>query len=186
MEAACELVKNEHYKIVPEIMIPLVADVNELKVLREKAIQVAEQVMTAYGVKVDYQIGTMIELSRAALLADLIAQQADFFSFGTNDLTQTTDGLSRDDAGRFLPYYIENGLFLSDPFIKLDRAGVGQLVKRGTEKGRQTRPGLKVGICGEHGGEPSSVNFIIKLVSIMFPVRHIGFPLHVWRPPTQL
>ncbi|ABM04469.1 pyruvate phosphate dikinase [Psychromonas ingrahamii 37] len=159
MEAACELVKNEHYKIVPEIMIPLVADVNELKVLREKAIQVAEQVMATYGVKVDYQIGTMIELPRAALLADLIAEQADFFSFGTNDLTQTTYGLSRDDAGRFLPYYIENGLFLSDPFIKLDRAGVGQLVKMGTEKGRQTRPGLKVGICGEHGGEPSSVEF---------------------------
>ncbi|WP_198552555.1 pyruvate, phosphate dikinase [Psychromonas sp. MB-3u-54] len=159
MEAACELVKNEHYEIVPEIMIPLVADVNELKVLREKAVQVAEKVMAAYGVKVDYQIGTMIELPRAALLADLIALQADFFSFGTNDLTQTTYGLSRDDAGRFLPYYIENGLFLSDPFITLDRAGVGQLVKMGTEKGRQTRPGLKVGICGEHGGEPSSVEF---------------------------
>jgi len=159
MEAACELIKNEHYEIVPEIMIPLVADVNELKALRENTIKVAEQVMAAYAVKVDYQIGTMIELPRAALLADLIAQQADFFSFGTNDLTQTTYGLSRDDAGRFLPYYIDKGLFLSDPFVKLDRAGVGQLVKMGTEKGRQTRPGLKVGICGEHGGEPSSVEF---------------------------
>ncbi|MFT6927077.1 MAG: pyruvate,orthophosphate dikinase [Psychromonas sp.] len=159
MEAACELVKNEHYEIVPEIMIPLVADVNELKVLREKVTQVAEQVMAAYGVKVDYQIGTMIELPRAALLADLIALHADFFSFGTNDLTQTTYGLSRDDAGRFLPYYIENGLFSSDPFIKLDRAGVGQLLRMGTERGRKARPGLKVGICGEHGGEPSSVEF---------------------------
>lgn len=159
MEAACELVKNEHYEIVPEIMIPLVADVNELKVLREKVTQVAEQVMAGYDVKVDYQIGTMIELPRAALLADLIAREADFFSFGTNDLTQTTYGLSRDDAGRFLPYYIDNGLFSSDPFVKLDRDGVGQLVKMGTEKGRQTRPGLKVGICGEHGGEPSSVEF---------------------------
>lgn len=110
-------------------------------------------------VKVDYQIGTMIELPRAALLADLIAEQADFFSFGTNDLTRTTYGLSRDDAGRFLPYYIDNGLFLNDPFVKLDRDGVGQLVKMGTEKGRQSRPGLKVGICGEHSGEPSSVEF---------------------------
>ncbi|WP_372882702.1 pyruvate, phosphate dikinase [Psychromonas sp.] len=159
MEAACELVKNEHFDIVPEIMIPLVADVNELKVLRENVLHIAERVMNRYGVKVDYQIGTMIELPRAALLADIIAREADFFSFGTNDLTQTTYGLSRDDAGRFLPYYVEKGLFTGDPFVKLDRAGVGQLVKMGTEKGRQTRPDLKVGICGEHGGEPSSVEF---------------------------
>ena len=159
MEAACELVKNDGFEIVPEIMIPLVVHINELRILRDNAVKVAEAVLASYAVKVDYQIGTMIELPRAALMADKIAQEADFFSFGTNDLTQTTYGLSRDDAGRFLPAYIENGVFLSDPFVKLDRKGVGQLVKMGTEKGRQTRPDLKVGICGEHGGEPSSVIF---------------------------
>ncbi|HEY5673521.1 MAG TPA: pyruvate, phosphate dikinase [Malonomonas sp.] len=159
MEAACELVKDEGFEIVPEIMIPLVAHVNELKILRANAVKIAESVLASYGVRVDYQIGTMIELPRAALMADMIAQEADFFSFGTNDLTQTTYGLSRDDAGRFLPAYIENGVFLSDPFVRLDRKGVGQLVKLGTERGRQTRPELKVGICGEHGGEPSSVEF---------------------------
>ena len=159
MEAACELVKNEHYEIVPEIMIPLVADINELQMLRENVVRIAEQVMEDYAVKVDYQIGTMIELPRAALLADIIAQQADFFSFDSNDPTQTTYGLSRDGAGCFLPYYVDNGLFASDPFIKLDRDGVGQLVKMGTEKGRQTRPDLKIGICGEHGGESSCVEF---------------------------
>jgi pyruvate,orthophosphate dikinase len=159
MQAACELVKNEQFDIVPEIMIPLVADVNELRVLRANAIKIAQQVMTNCGVKVDYQIGTMIELPRAALLADKIAEQADFFSFGTNDLTQTTFGLSRDDAGRFLPFYLDNGLLNSDPFITLDRTGVGQLVQMGADKGRQTKPSLKVGICGEHGGEPSSVEF---------------------------
>ncbi|MFT6987509.1 MAG: pyruvate,orthophosphate dikinase, partial [Psychromonas sp.] len=159
MQAACELVKNEGYKIVPEIMIPLVADVSELRILRNNAICVAQEVMNDYGVKVDYQIGTMIELPRAALMADEIAQQADFFSFGTNDLTQTTYGLSRDDAGSFLPEYINNGIFVSDPFVKLDREGVGQLLKMASEKGRSTRPDLKLGICGEHGGEPSSVIF---------------------------
>ena len=159
MEAACELVKNEGYQIVPEIMIPLVAHVNELRILRENAVRVAEEVLSRYAVKVDYKIGTMIELPRAALMADKIALQADFFSFGTNDLTQTTYGLSRDDAGNFLPAYIDNGVFLSDPFVKLDREGVGQLVSMATEKGRQTRLDLKVGICGEHGGEPSSVEF---------------------------
>jgi pyruvate,orthophosphate dikinase len=159
VEAACELVKNEGFEIVPEIMIPLIAHVNELKLLRANAVKIAEAVLASYAVKIDYQIGTMIELPRAALMADKIAEQADFFSFGTNDLTQTTYGLSRDDAGHFLPEYIENGIFLSDPFVKLDRKGVGQLVRMGAEKGRKTRPGLKVGICGEHGGEPSSVEF---------------------------
>ena len=159
MEAACELVKNENFHIVPEIMIPLVVDVNELKVLRKNAQQVAEQVMANYAIDIDYRIGTMIELPRAALLADEIAKQADFFSFGTNDLTQTTYGLSRDDASRFLPYYIDKKVFHSNPFVKLDRDGVGQLVKIGTEKGRLTCAELTVGICGEHGGEPSSVEF---------------------------
>ncbi len=159
IEAACELVKNDGFEIVPEIMIPLVSHVNELKILRENAVKVADRVCTDYGVKVDYQIGTMIELPRAALMADKVAEQADFFSFGTNDLTQTTYGLSRDDAGRFLPDYVERGVFKRDPFVALDQAGVGQLVQMGTEKGRSTRPDLKVGICGEHGGEPSSVIF---------------------------
>ncbi len=159
MEAACELVKNEGFRIIPEIMIPLVAHVNELKILRANAVRVADAVCQLYGVKVDYQIGTMIELPRAALTADAIAQEADFFSFGTNDLTQTTYGLSRDDAGNFLPDYVERGVLKKDPFVALDQRGVGQLVRMGFEKGRATRPDLKVGICGEHGGEPSSVIF---------------------------
>lgn len=159
MEAACELIKNESFEIVPEIMIPLVSHVNELRILRANAVKVAEQVCREYGVEVNYQIGTMIELPRAALTADSIAEEADFFSFGTNDLTQTTYGLSRDDAGNFLPDYIDNGLLNRDPFVALDQAGVGQLVKFGFEGGRRTRPDLKVGICGEHGGEPSSVAF---------------------------
>jgi pyruvate,orthophosphate dikinase len=159
MEAACELVKNEGFTIVPEIMIPLVAVVEELKRLRENAIRICEDVISLYGVKIDYLIGTMIELPRAALTADEIAQEADFFSFGTNDLTQTTFGLSRDDAGKFLPFYVENGLLPEDPFVSLDRNGVGLLVKMGCEKGRSTRPDLKVGICGEHGGDPASVIF---------------------------
>jgi pyruvate, orthophosphate dikinase len=159
MEAACELVKNEGFSIVPEIMIPLVAVVAELKELRENAVAVCEEVIARYGVKIDYLIGTMIELPRAALTADEIAHHADFFSFGTNDLTQTTFGLSRDDSGRFLPFYVECGLLPEDPFVSLDRNGVGQLVKMGCEKGRSTRPGIKLGICGEHGGDPASVIF---------------------------
>jgi len=159
LEAACELVKNEGYVIVPEIMIPLVAHVNELRILRENAMRIAKEVLASYAVQIDYKIGTMIELPRAALMAGQIAQQADFFSFGTNDLTQTTYGLSRDDAGTFLHDYIANAVFLNDPFIKLDRDGVGQLLKMGTEKGRNSRPELQVGICGEHGGEPSSIAF---------------------------
>ncbi|RII26199.1 MAG: pyruvate, phosphate dikinase [Geobacter sp.] len=162
MEAACELVKDEGFTIVPEIMIPLVAVVDELKRLRENAIRVCEEVITRYGVKIDYLIGTMIELPRAALTADEIAVEAEFFSFGTNDLTQTTFGLSRDDAGKFLPFYVETGLLEEDPFVSLDQNGVGQLVKMGCEKGRATRPDIKLGICGEHGGDPASVIFCHK------------------------
>jgi pyruvate,orthophosphate dikinase len=163
MEAACELVKNEGFTIVPEIMIPLVAVVEELKRLRENAIRICDDVIARYGVKVDYLIGTMIELPRAALTADEIAQEAEFFSFGTNDLTQTTFGLSRDDAGKFLPFYVETGLLPEDPFVSLDQNGVGLLVKMGCEKGRATRPDIKLGICGEHGGDPSSVIFCHKV-----------------------
>ncbi len=159
MEAACELIKNEGFEIVPEIMIPLVGEAKELAILRQSAIRVADEVIAAYGVEVTYLIGTMIELPRAALTADVIAEHADFFSFGTNDLTQTTYGLSRDDAGRFLPFYVEKEIYPNDPFVALDQEGVGQLVRMGCEKGRATRPDIKLGICGEHGGEPSSVIF---------------------------
>ncbi|PNU19859.1 pyruvate, phosphate dikinase [Geothermobacter hydrogeniphilus] len=159
MEAACELIRNEGFSIVPEIMIPLVGEVRELAILRANVVRVADAVIAEYGVEVEYLIGTMIELPRAALTADVIAGEADFFSFGTNDLTQTTYGLSRDDSGRFLPFYIEQEIYATDPFVALDQEGVGQLVKMGCEKGRQARPDIKLGICGEHGGEPSSVIF---------------------------
>jgi pyruvate,orthophosphate dikinase len=163
MEAACELIKNEGFEIVPEIMIPLVGEVKELAVLRSNAVRVADAVIAEYGVKVKYLIGTMIELPRAALTADEIAREAEFFSFGTNDLTQTTYGLSRDDAGKFLPCYVERELYPNDPFVALDQVGVGMLVKMGCEKGRATRPDLKLGICGEHGGEASSVKFCHRI-----------------------
>ncbi|MCG7848843.1 MAG: pyruvate, phosphate dikinase [ANME-2 cluster archaeon] len=157
-EAACELAK-EGYEIVPEVMIPLIGHINELKITKESAETVAKQVMDEQGVKLEYLIGTMIELPRAAITADEIASEAEFFSFGTNDLTQTTFGLSRDDASKFLPYYVEHGILEIDPFVAIDQKGVGQLIQIGVEKGRSTRPDLKVGICGEHGGDPSSVIF---------------------------
>jgi pyruvate, orthophosphate dikinase len=156
--AACEIAK-EGRKVVPEIMIPLVVDIRELEHQRKIVDRVAQEVMTQYDVKVEYQVGTMIELPRAVLLADEIARQAEFFSFGTNDLTQTVLGLSRDDAGKFLPSYIEQGMLKADPFVVLDQPGVGQLVEIGVKKGRAARPSLKIGICGEHGGEPQSVGF---------------------------
>ena len=163
MEAACELIKHEGFSIVPEIMIPLVATVKELAVLKENAVRVCDEVIASYGVKVEYLIGTMIELPRAALTADEIAVEAEFFSFGTNDLTQTTFGLSRDDAGKFLPFYVDNNLLAEDPFVSLDQNGVGQLVEMGCSKGRKTRAGIKLGICGEHGGDPESVIFCHKI-----------------------
>jgi pyruvate,orthophosphate dikinase len=163
MEAACELVRNEGFDIVPEIMIPLVGHVRELAILRASAIKVADAVIKQYGVKVEYLIGTMIELPRAALTADEVAEEAEFFSFGTNDLTQTCFGLSRDDSGKFLPYYVEQEILPNDPFVAIDQSGVGELVKMGCEKGRKTRPDIKLGICGEHGGEPSSVIFCHKI-----------------------
>ena len=159
MEAACELVKNEGYSIVPEIMIPLIATVKELSVLKQNAVAICDDIIARYGVKVEYLIGTMIELPRAALTADEIAVEAEFFSFGTNDLTQTTFGLSRDDAGKFLPFYVENGILSEDPFVSLDQVGVGKLVKMACELGRSTRSNIKLGICGEHGGDPASVIF---------------------------
>jgi pyruvate,orthophosphate dikinase len=152
-------VKKRGIKVLPEIMIPLVADQAELKLQADVVRRVAGEVFQKTKESVDYLVGTMIELPRAALTADKVAQVAEFFSFGTNDLTQTTFGISRDDSGKFLPYYIEHRIFQHDPFQVLDREGVGQLVRMGTEKGRSTRSNLKVGICGEHGGEPSSVIF---------------------------
>ncbi|WP_406657891.1 pyruvate, phosphate dikinase [Methanolobus sp. ZRKC2] len=158
IEAACEL-KLEGIDIVPEIMIPLICHVNELKSVKQHVVNVVEAVLNEKNVKMDYLVGTMIELPRAALTADQIAQEAEFFSFGTNDLTQTTFGFSRDDAGKFLPFYVSDSILEADPFAVLDQDGVGELVKIGIEKGRSTRPDLKIGICGEHGGEPSSVKF---------------------------
>jgi pyruvate,orthophosphate dikinase len=145
--------------VKPEIMIPLVGHVNEFILQEDIVRRVAKDVMNEKGKKISYLVGTMIELPRAALTADEIATRAEFFSYGTNDLTQTTFGLSRDDAGKFLPIYVQNEILPSDPFEALDQTGVGQLVEIGTIKGRSVRKDLKVGICGEHGGEPSSVEF---------------------------
>jgi pyruvate,orthophosphate dikinase len=159
IEAACELSRDEGFKVVPEIMIPLVGDWRELKFVSDYCIDESEKVMARFGQKIKYTIGTMIELPRAALTADEIAQYAEFFSFGTNDLTQTTYGLSRDDSGMFLKDYMDAKIYERDPFASLDRSGVGRLMKIAIEDGRKTRPDLKVGICGEHGGDPASVEF---------------------------
>ena len=158
-EAACELAKNDGFKIIPEVMVPLVGHVNEFIAQKGIIVKVAEEVMDKFAVRLNYMVGTMIEIPRAALTADKIAKEAEFFSFGTNDLTQLTFGFSRDDAGKFLPFYVEKGILAEDPFQVLEIEGVGQLVKLAVDKGRESRPDLKIGICGEHGGEPSSVEF---------------------------
>lgn len=158
LEAACE-VKKEGIDVKPEIMIPLVGHVNELRAQEQVVRRVADEVFKKYNIKVDYLVGTMIELPRSAITADQVAEAAEFFSFGTNDLTQTTFGLSRDDSGKFLPYYVEHELLPRDPFESIDQEGVGRLMEWGVEYGRKTRKDLKVGICGEHGGEPLSVEF---------------------------
>ena len=157
-EATVELTK-EGYKVKPEVMIPLVGDVKEVKVLKDQIIKIADGIMKKENLKFDYKVGTMIEVPRACVTADEIATEAEFFSFGTNDLTQMAYGFSRDDFGKFLPDYIEKGILEKDPFATLDRNGVGQLIKMGVEKGRKARENLKIGICGEHGGDPSSVEF---------------------------
>ncbi|MBQ7824339.1 MAG: pyruvate, phosphate dikinase [Bacteroidaceae bacterium] len=162
IEAALN-VKAKGCTVIPEIMVPLVGVIEELKLQAQIIRATAEQVFAERGDRVDYKIGTMIEVPRAALTADRIAEVADFFSFGTNDLTQMTFGYSRDDAGKFLKVYLERGILKNDPFQILDQEGVGQLVRMGTEKGRSTKPSLKVGICGEHGGEPSSVKFCASI-----------------------
>jgi len=157
-EAAAELTKSG-VKVIPEVMIPVVGIVNEVRVLRKQIVGIAEKVMKEYDVKFEYKVGTMIEVPRACITADEIATEAEFFSFGTNDLTQLTFGFSRDDFGKFLPGYLEKGILEKDPFAVLDQKGVGSLIKIAIEKGKSVRKDLKVGICGEHGGEPGSVEF---------------------------
>ena len=159
IDAAIELTK-KNIKVKPEIMIPLVGHINEFSLLYDLTRNIAEEKIETAGIKLKYKIGTMIELPRAALTADIIAKKAEFFSFGTNDLTQTTFGISRDDAeGKFLLRYVDEKILEDNPFEVLDREGVGKLVKMGTSLGRKTRHDLEVGICGEHGGEPKSVEF---------------------------
>ncbi|HXV19064.1 MAG TPA: pyruvate, phosphate dikinase [Candidatus Omnitrophota bacterium] len=157
-EAACELAK-EGLRVVPEVMIPLVGMLAEFTFTKHDIVAVAEEVMKKHKVKVEYKVGTMIEIPRAALISEDIAKEAEFFSFGTNDLTQMTFGFSRDDIGKFLPHYLEKGLMKVDPFVSIDRTGVGKLIELSVKSGRQGRQNLKVGICGEHGGDPSSVEF---------------------------
>lgn len=161
-EAACELAK-EGQVVVPEVMIPLIGTVQELEILKKLTVATAESVMEKAGVKVEYLVGTMIEVPRATLVADKIAAEAEFFSFGTNDLTQMTFGYSRDDVGTFVPVYLSEGILETDPFQSLDQEGVGALVETGVQKGRSARPDLKLGICGEHGGDPASVEFCHKI-----------------------
>jgi pyruvate,orthophosphate dikinase len=161
IEAAIDCQKRK-IKVIPEIMIPLTLDKKELQILDTATRKLADEIIKQSKVKLEYLVGTMIELPRAALLADQIAEVAEFFSFGTNDLTQTTMGLSRDDAGRFLPEYVDQSkaaIFKEDPFQSIDVEGVGMLIKWAIEKGRKTRPKLKIGICGEHGGDAESVKF---------------------------
>lgn len=162
MEAAIEVKEEKGFDIVPEIMIPLIGEKKELKFVKDIVIEIAEKVKEEKGSDIQYHIGTMIEIPRAALLANEIAEEAEFFSFGTNDLTQMTFGFSRDDAGKFLDAYYKAKIFESDPFARLDQNGVGQLIKIAVEKGRSVRSSLKLGICGEHGGDPSSVEFCYK------------------------
>ncbi|MEA5004327.1 MAG: pyruvate, phosphate dikinase [Christensenella sp.] len=163
MEAAIETIEETGFDIVPEIMIPLVGDVKELKYVKDFVVETAEKVIAEKGKKIDYKVGTMIEVPRAAITADEIAQEADFLSFGTYDLTQMSFGFSRDDAGKFLDDYYAKKIYESDPFAKLDQDGVGKLVKMAVELGRKTRPDIKLGICGEHGGDPSTVEFCDSL-----------------------
>jgi pyruvate,orthophosphate dikinase len=160
IEAAINVQKRHpEWKLVPEIMIPLVGEVKELAFVKSIVTSTADEIIAASGVKLEYKVGTMIEIPRACLTADEIAKEADFFSFGTNDLTQMTFGFSRDDAGKFLEAYYEKKIYESDPFARLDQIGVGKLVEMAVQLGKKARPDLKLGICGEHGGDPSSIEF---------------------------
>jgi pyruvate,orthophosphate dikinase len=158
-EAAVAAARKSAKAVVLEIMVPLIASRTEFDLVKARIDAMAEAVALETRFKLEYQVGTMIELPRAALLAGDVAETAEFFSFGTNDLTQTTFGISRDDAALFLGTYVEKGILAGDPFVSIDRAGVGELVRIATERGRATRPKIKLGICGEHGGDPASVAF---------------------------
>ena len=162
LEAACYC-KKRGIEVLPEIMLPLIADDRELSELKKLIDKVAEEVFAETGIRVSYQVGTMIEIPRAALIAHQLAEYAEYFSFGTNDLTQMAFGLSRDDAGKFISEYIERGILKGDPFVHIDENGVGELIKIAIEKGNKVRPGIKTGICGEHGGDPRSIDFFQKI-----------------------
>ena len=163
MEAAIEVTQEQGIAITPEIMVPLIGETKELAFIKNIIVQAAEAVMEQKGLRIPYMIGTMIEVPRAALMADEIAQVAEFFSFGTNDLTQMTFGFSRDDAGKFLPDYYQFKIFESDPFASVDTKGVGKLMKMAVDLGKKARPNIKLGICGEHGGDPKSIEFFHKI-----------------------
>ena len=163
MEAAIEVKEEDGYDIIPEIMVPLVGDKKELAFVKKTITEVAEKVKQEKNSDIEYHIGTMIEIPRAALLADEIAEEADFFSFGTNDLTQMTFGFSRDDAGKFLQDYYNSKIYESDPFAHLDQNGVGQLIEMAARKAKKVKPNIKLGICGEHGGDPASIEFCNKV-----------------------
>src|SRR6185503_17006205 len=157
-QAACE-VKSDGVDVRPEVMIPLVGTTKELQITADMVRRVAAEVIQETGVEIDFLVGTMIEIPRAALIADKLGEVAEFFSFGTNDLTQMTFGYSRDDAGSFLPEYVDKKILPKDPFESIDQEGVGQLVRLGTERGRSANQDLKLGVCGEHGGDPDSIRF---------------------------
>ena len=189
-------VMKEHpeYNIVPEIMIPLVGEVKELKYVKDVVVQTADKLIAEAGSDMHYKVGTMIEIPRAALTADEIAQEAEFFSFGTNDLTQMTFGFSRDDAGKFLDAYYDKKIYESDPFAHLDQNGVGRLVEMAVKLGRETRPDIKLGICGEHGGDPASVEFCqggpeyVSCSPFRVPIARLAAAQAVpaaWPPTTQ-
>ncbi len=162
IEAAINVIKETKMSVVPEIMIPLIGDVNELKFVKNIVVSTADEIIAKSGLTLEYSVGTMIEIPRATLIADEIAKEADFFSFGTNDLTQMTYGFSRDDAGKFLSDYYEKKVYENDPFVKLDQQGVGKLVEMSCKLGREAKPNIKLGVCGEHGGDPSSVEFFFN------------------------
>ena len=155
--------RHADWKVVPEIMIPLVGEIKELEFVKKVVVETADAVIKEAGVELRYEVGTMIEIPRAALTSDEIAKEAEFFCFGTNDLTQMTFGFSRDDAGKFLPSYYSSKIYESDPFARLDTTGVGKLMEMSVKLGRATRPNLHIGICGEHGGDPSSIEFCHKI-----------------------
>ena len=186
-EAAVQVAK-KGIKVIPEVMIPLIGSVKELENQKEIVVRVAEEVLEKAGMKnLKYMVGTMIEIPRAALTADEVANEAEFFSFGTNDLTQTTMGLSRDDYTKFSKEYEDLKIFKADPFAVLDQEGVGKLVEMAVKLGRAARPDLEVGICGEHGGEPSSVRILLpRSAWTTFPARPIAYRSPAWPPPRLL